>query len=98
MVSVAQVSCRAIPSPLSPIRPPPLHNGTNEETGMSDTIPLRCPGVGRDGGNIAALAFYFNRRVSNAEMEFLHEVMQRAAASMPALDEASAPGITKGGK
>lgn len=41
---------------------------------------LRCPGVGRDGDNSKALCFYFNRPVSDEEMRFLHNVMQRAVA------------------
>src|SRR6185312_488697 len=41
---------------------------------------LRCPGVGRDAENQKALCFYFNRPVSDDEMRFLHEVMQRAVA------------------
>lgn len=44
---------------------------------------LRCPGVGRDKDNICALQFYFNRRVSDDEMRFLHDVMKRAAACIP---------------
>ena len=45
--------------------------------------PLKCPGVGRDAANLSALAFYFSRRVTDAEMRFLHEVVQRAVALMP---------------
>lgn len=45
--------------------------------------PLKCPGVGRDKDNVAALQFYFNRRVTNDEMRFLHDVMKRAVASAP---------------
>lgn len=45
--------------------------------------PLRCPGVGRDKDNSRALQFYFNRPVTDAEMRFLHEVMQRSVALMP---------------
>lgn len=47
------------------------------------TAPLRCPGIGRDKDNIAALQFYFSRKVTDDEMRFLHEVMQRAVACMP---------------
>lgn len=47
---------------------------------MSD---LKCPGVGRDADNDKALAFYFNRRPSDDEMRYLHEVMQRAAVCSP---------------
>ena len=42
--------------------------------------PLTCPGVGRDKDNISALQFYFSRPVTDDEMRFLHEVMQRAVA------------------
>lgn len=41
---------------------------------------LKCPGIGRDKDCISALAFYFNRRVTDDEMRFLHEVVQRAVA------------------
>ena len=44
---------------------------------------LKCPGCGRDGENAKALVFYLNRAVTNDEMRFLHEVMQRAVATMP---------------
>ena len=44
---------------------------------------LKCPGVGRDKDNIAALQFYFSRPVTDDEMRFLHDVMKRAAACMP---------------
>lgn len=46
--------------------------------------PLKCPGVGRDKDCISALQFYFNRPVTDDEMRFLHEVVQRAVACMPA--------------
>lgn len=45
--------------------------------------PLKCPGVGRDKDNVQALAFYFSRPVTDDEMRFLHDVMQRAVASIP---------------
>lgn len=49
--------------------------------------PLKVPGVGRDKDCISALQFYFTRRVTDEEMRFLHEVMQRAVALLPsALD------------
>ena len=51
--------------------------------GERTSAPLTCPGVWRDAGNLAALSFYFSRRVTNSEMRFLHEVMQRAVALMP---------------
>lgn len=41
---------------------------------------LKCPGVGRDVENEKALCFYFNRQVSDDEMQYLHEVMQRTVA------------------
>lgn len=46
-------------------------------------VPLKCPGVGRDKDCISALQFYFTRPVTDDEMRFLHEVVQRAAACMP---------------
>lgn len=49
--------------------------------------PLKCPGVGRDKDCITAMQFYFSRRVSDDEMRFLHEVMQRSVACMPRLSE-----------
>lgn len=45
--------------------------------------PLKCPGVGRDKDCVSALAFYFSRPVTDDEMRFLHEVMQRSVACMP---------------
>jgi hypothetical protein len=45
--------------------------------------PLRNPGVGRDAENEKSLCFYFSRRVTDYEMRFLHDVMQRASACMP---------------
>ncbi len=47
------------------------------------SAPLKCPGVGRDKDNISALQFYFSRKVTDDEMRFLHEVVQRAVACMP---------------
>src|SRR6185437_15107724 len=49
---------------------------------ISSTAPLRCPGVGRDADNEQSLCFYFNRKPTDDEMRFLHEVMQRAAVCM----------------
>ena len=48
-----------------------------------DAPPLQCPGVGRDAGCATALEFYFDRPVTDDEMRFLHEVIQRAVACMP---------------
>lgn len=45
--------------------------------------PLRCPGSGRDADNDRALIFYFNRKPTDAELRYLHEVMQRAAVCSP---------------
>lgn len=44
------------------------------------TKVLKAPGVGRDAENEKALVFYFSRRVTDDEMRFLHEVMQRSVA------------------
>jgi hypothetical protein len=44
---------------------------------------LRCNGVGRDKDWLSALQFYFNRRVTDDEMRYLHDVMKRAAALSP---------------
>jgi hypothetical protein len=44
---------------------------------------LKCPGVGRDKDCISALQFYFSRKVTDDEMRYLHEVMQRAVACLP---------------
>lgn len=46
-------------------------------------LPLACSGVGRDVEHDRALAFYFNRPVTDAEMRFLHEVIRRASLCMP---------------
>jgi hypothetical protein len=48
--------------------------------------PLKCPGCGRDAENDRALCFYFSRRVTDNEMRFLHDVMQRAVECMPELE------------
>lgn len=45
--------------------------------------PLKCPGAGRVGDNDQALIFYFNRRPTDDEFRYLHEVMQRAAVCAP---------------
>jgi hypothetical protein len=50
---------------------------------MNSRQPLKCPGVGRDKDCISAMQFYFNRPVTDDEMRFLHEVVQRAVACMP---------------
>jgi len=44
---------------------------------------LKCPGVGRDEDCLSALQFYFSRRVTDDEMRWLHEVMQRSVALIP---------------
>ena len=49
---------------------------------------LKCPGVGRDKDSLHSLQFYFSRRVTDDEMRFLHEVVQRAVACMPDFNEA----------
>ena len=46
-------------------------------------VPLKCNGTGRDKDHNRALAFYFNRRVTDDELRFLDEVVKRAAACMP---------------
>ncbi|MBX3504374.1 MAG: hypothetical protein KF895_02760 [Parvibaculum sp.] len=46
-------------------------------------VPLRCPGIGRDGENPKALVVYLNRKATDDEMRFIHDVLQRAAASAP---------------
>lgn len=50
---------------------------------MSEREKLRCPGVGRGKDCISALQFYFSRRVTDDEMRFLHEVVQRSVALLP---------------
>jgi len=50
---------------------------------LMTTRPLKCPGVGRDRDCINALQFYFSRPVTDDEMRFLHDVIQRAVACMP---------------
>ncbi len=44
---------------------------------------LKCPGVGRDAENDKALVFYLSRKVTDEEMRFLHDVMQRAVIMAP---------------
>lgn len=49
---------------------------------------LKCNGVGRDAEHDRAVCFYFTRKVTDAEMRFLHDCMQRAAIMAPsAADE-----------
>ncbi|KYK50340.1 hypothetical protein A1D31_39160 [Bradyrhizobium liaoningense] len=48
--------------------------------------PLRCPAAGRDADNEKMLCFYFNRRVTDDEMRYLHAVMRQAAAYSPIID------------
>lgn len=58
---------------------------------MSKVVPLRpeqpadlrCRGVSRDAGNDQSLAVAFNRRVTDAEMRFLREVLERAVICLP---------------
>lgn len=55
---------------------------------MGDVItlkkePLRCPGVCRVEDNDQALMFFFSRPVSDDELRYLHEVMQRATMCNP---------------
>lgn len=52
----------------------------NERLRAKRLRPLTCPGCGRDKDNISALQFYFSRPVTDDEMRFLHEVVQRAVA------------------
>ena len=49
-------------------------------SGTKQTEQLKCPGVGRDKDCISALQFYFSRKVTDDEMRFLHDVMQRTVA------------------
>ena len=54
-------------------------------TGAYD-MRLKCPGVGRDKDNEQSLCFYFNRKPSDDEMRYLHDVMQRASECSPIAD------------
>lgn len=58
---------------------------------------LKCPGVGRDKDNNQSLTFYFNRPVTDDEMRFLHEVMQRAVGVAPESEPEPALHLVKGG-
>lgn len=51
-----------------------------------DAQKLTCPGIGRDKDNSKAMQFYFSRPVTDDEMRFLHEVVQRAVACMPSAE------------
>ena len=48
--------------------------------------PLRCPAAGRDAESEKTLCFYFNRRVTDDEMRYLHAVIRQAAAYSPIID------------
>lgn len=50
--------------------------------------PLRCGGVARVADNDPALIFVFDRRPTDAEMRFLHDVMRRAAVCARGGDDA----------
>ena len=62
---------------------------------MPKTDQLKCSGVGRDKDCAKALQFYFNRPVTDDEMRFLHEVMQRAVASAPKFQDGRRFGHTR---
>jgi hypothetical protein len=55
----------------------------HQQSEQEPKAQLKCPGVGRDKDCISALQFYFSRRVTDEEMRFLHETMQRAVACLP---------------
>lgn len=44
---------------------------------------LKCNGIGRDKDNDQFLFFAFNRKPTDDEMRYLHEVMERAAVCCP---------------
>lgn len=68
---------------------PPQH-GDEYHAGEGVSLPqLRCPGIGRDKDCVSALEFYFNRRVTDDEMRFLKDVMDRAVACMPKTQKAN---------
>ena len=63
----------------------PITAKTEAEAGpsMIERRSLKCPRVVRDKDCIGALEFYFSRPVTDDEMRFLHEVIQRAVALIP---------------
>lgn len=48
-----------------------------------EPAPLRVFGIARDAENDRALICLFSRRATDAELRYLHEVVQRAVACMP---------------
>lgn len=48
---------------------------------------LKCNGVGRDAEHDRAVCFYFSRKVTDAEMRFLHDCVARAAIMAPSASE-----------
>jgi hypothetical protein len=65
---------------------PAAHQLSKMHLNRQPEAALKCPGVGRDKDCISALQFYFNRPVTDDEMRFLHEVMQRTVACMPKVE------------
>jgi len=59
-------------------------------------IQLKCNGVGRDKDCISGLEFYFNRRVTDDEMRFLHEVIKRAVVVSLPFDPSAGYGRNEG--
>ena len=59
-----------------------VYGPTEDQMGDStiERRELKCSGVGRDKDCISALQFYFSRKVTDDEMRFLHDVMQRTVA------------------
>lgn len=50
---------------------------------VSEREQIKCSGIGRDAGNEKSLCFYFNRKPTDDEMRYLHDVMQRSSAERP---------------
>lgn len=68
-----------------PVPPDYLIYGPTEDMMGASAIErreLKCLGVGSDKDCVSALRFYFSRKVTDDEMRFLHEVIQRAVASI----------------
>jgi hypothetical protein len=47
---------------------------------VSNNEPLKCPGIGRDAENEKSICLYFNRKITDDEMRYLHKVVERAVA------------------
>lgn len=56
----------------------PMSQRANHSKAWDSLEPVAIQGVGRDAENEKSLCFYFDRKPTDDEMRYLHEMMQRA--------------------